>query len=342
MAETKFAKIGDIPLTIGGTLREAKLAYVTYGRLAPDHRNVILLTHGYTSSHLFADGGGSSSAEGSWSALVGPGRAIDTDKYFVVSSNMLGSSFGSTAPKCANPATGLRYGPDFPEITLTDIVTAQRRLLDVLGVRGLVAVIGPSYGGFQALAWGETFPDFMRGLVPVVTGPQAPEKGAADRLLKRFAADPAWNGGHYYDAGGLINTMAALREETLRGYGIEAELTPLMPDAWEREAHIRRAAREWATAFDANSMLTLGRASERFDATPGFHRIRAKMLYVLSRTDRLFPPSLAPSMMEALKAAGVDARYEEIDSPHGHLASGTDAAKWAPALAAFLAELREG
>src|SRR5580704_11854635 len=126
---TRFAAIGDLPLARGGTLRDARLAYVSYGTLAPDGRNAILLTHGFTSSHLFADSGGTSS-EGSWAELVGPGRAIDTDRFYVVSSNMLGSAFGSTAPSSINPDTGREYGPDFPLITLPDIVGAQRRMID--------------------------------------------------------------------------------------------------------------------------------------------------------------------------------------------------------------------
>ncbi len=119
-----IAPIGDLTLEHGGRLRAAELAYVIYGRLAPDGRNAVLLTHGYTSSHLFADEG--SAWEGSWSALVGPGRPIDTDKHFVINSNMLGSSYGSTSPCTIDPDTGRVYGPDFPRITLGDIVGAQR------------------------------------------------------------------------------------------------------------------------------------------------------------------------------------------------------------------------
>ena len=155
MSKTQLAQIGDLPLRSGGTLRAAELAYVTYGALAPDGRNAVLMTHGYTSSHLFADGG---TAEGDWSTLVGPGRPIDTDRLYVVSSNMLGSSFGSTAPRSTNPATGRPYGPDFPRLTVADIVAAQRRLLDQLGVKHLVAVVGPSYGGAQAFTWAPNTP----------------------------------------------------------------------------------------------------------------------------------------------------------------------------------------
>jgi homoserine O-acetyltransferase len=136
----------------------------------------------------------------------------------------------------------------------------------------------------------------------------------------RLAANPNWNGGDYYATGGVRATMIELRMETLRRYG--------MTD----EAVIRRAAEQWAAVFDANSLLILGRAAEQYDVTGELGRIRGPVLYVLSRTDTLFPPSLAPGVMGALHESGVDATYFEIDSDKGHLASGADAAKWAPAL----------
>lgn len=324
---TRVIPIGDLPLSGGGVLRGAELASITYGTLAPGGRNAILLTHGYTSSHLFADGGPAAS-EGSWAALVGPGRAIDTERYFVVSSNMLGSAFGSTAPRSMNPATGRPYGPDFPAITLADIVNAQRRLLDILGVNELIAVVGPSYGGFQAFTWATLHPGFMRGIVPTVTGLRAPGSDIA-ALEARFASDPNWNAGHYYALpGGIDATMASIRAETLRRYGLDAS-----------EAEIDRLALAWARQFDAHSLLTLGRAANAYDARRELHKARAKVLYVLSSTDALFPPSLAQPTMGALAQAGLDAAYVQIDGPHGHLASGTDAAKWAGSLAGFLREL---
>lgn len=336
---TLLGQIGDLPLERGGTLPNTRLAFVTYGRLAPGGQNAVLLTHGYTSSHMFAHPTGAVSSEGSWADLVGPGKPIDTDRFFVVSSNMIGSSYGSTAPMSFNPATGRAYGPDFPAITLTDIVTAQKKLLDLLGVKHLAAVVGPSYGGFQAFAWGIAFPDFMDGLVPAVTAPSRPADRGPDALEARMATAPNWNAGHYYEAGGIRATMADIREETLRRYGAEAELAPLHPEKSSLDAAIRARAEAWADAFDAHSLLVLGRVLQGWDATPHFARIKAKLLYVLSRTDALFPPSLAPTVMANLKSAGVDAAYFEIDSEHGHLASGTDAAKWAAPLRAFMDSL---
>jgi homoserine O-acetyltransferase len=338
MAETIIGDIGDLKLRSGEVLPDAKLAYCTYGTLAPDGRNAILLTHGYTSSHLFADAGPGSS-EGSWGDFVGPGLPFDPQQHFIVSTNMIGSSFGSTAPRSVNPATGKPYGPDFPAYTLADIVTAQRHLLDRLGVKGLIAVAGPSYGGFQAFAWAIEFPDFMRGIVAAVTGLRSP-RNDIDATTRRLATDPHWNGGHYYETpGGIDATMTALRADTLRTYGIEEALAARFPDPAAREAEIQRQARAWMETFDGHSLIVLGRAANAYDAEPHLSRIKARVLFVLSRTDVLFPPSSAPSTMAALQAAGVDARYAEIDSDQGHLASGLDAKKWLPELRAFMESL---
>ena len=169
---------------------EITIAYETYGTLAPDGRNAVLLTHGYTSSQHMAGRYGENGAEGSWDGLVGPGKAIDTNRLFVVSSNMLGSSYGSTNPAFKNPATGKPYGPDFPDITLVDIVTAQKALLDSLGVKHLVAVAGPSFGGYQTYQWGVAYPDFMDGLVPVVSAPKG-SRGEAAVTLAPVVGQPS-------------------------------------------------------------------------------------------------------------------------------------------------------
>jgi len=327
----------DFRLERGGTLPEVTIAYTTRGTLAPDGRNAILVTHGYTSGHQMIEPGGGSS-EGAWSTLVGPGMPIDTDRYYVVASNMLGSSYGSTNAASTDPRTGRPYGSSFPDITLTDIVTAQRRLLDHLGVRHLRAVVGPSYGGFQAFQWAVTFPDFMDGVVPVVSAPRS-RGDMTTELRARFARDPNWNGGDYYATGGMATTMTALRVETLKRYGMMEALADRFPALADREAAIHRVAAHWAESFDANSMLILGRAAEQYDVTGQLDRIRVPVLYVLSRTDQLFPPTLAPRVLDALQAAGVQASYFEIDSDRGHLASGADGAKWAPALRDFLQRL---
>ena len=341
MTDDSAYSIRDFRLQSGVVLPEARIAYVTQGRLAPDGRNAILLTHGFTSSHHFAGTGGAGASEGSWAALVGPGKAIDTERYFVVAANMLGSSYGSTSPASLNPATGQPYGPDFPEITLSDIIAQQYTLLGHLGVDHLVAVIGPSYGGFQAFQWAVDYPTFMRGIVAVVSAPRPPsDRTTLEDMIATFAKDPAWNRGHHYTTeGGMAGTMKRIRVNTLSNYGLEADLAARIADPAERGAEIERLAEAWARVFDPNSMIALRKASMRFNVTPLFSRIKARVLYVLSTTDRLFPPALAEPVMQALSAAGVQAEYVELESDRGHLASGLDAAKWAPALSRFLARL---
>jgi homoserine O-acetyltransferase len=332
----------NFKLVSGTVMPEITIAYETYGTLAPGGRNAVLLTHGYTSSQHMAGRAGANGAEGSWDGLVGPGKAIDTDRLFVVSSNMLGSSYGSTNPAFTNPATGKPYGPDFPDITLVDIVTAQKALLDSLGVKHLVAVAGPSFGGYQTYQWGVTYPDFMDGLVAVVSAPKGSGGDAAVKsLVDTLAKDPNWNGGWYYDKGGITGTLTDMRVATLRRYGIDEQLAAQFPDKANREAEIRKRAETWSKIFDGNSLVVLRKASVRFDAEKDMPRIKAKVLYVLSRTDKVFPPTIAPDVMAKLKAAGVSADYFEIDSDFGHSASGLDAAKWAPRLKAFMATLEK-
>lgn len=328
----------DFRLESGATLPEVSIAYVTRGRLDPGGRNAILVTHGYTSSHRMIVPGGASS-EGAWSTLVGPGAPIDTDRYFVVCSNMLGSSYGSTNAASVDPRTGKPYGSRFPVISVADIVTAQHRLLDHLGVRHLRAVVGPSYGGFQAFQWAVTFPDFMDGIVPVVTSPLPPASDRVAGLMKWFGPDANFNNGDYYDTGGVRETAIRLRIDTLTRYGLADSLAAQFPDPAARDRELRRIAGAWSDVFDANSLFILGRAMEHYDITRDYGRIRCPVLYVLSTTDALFPPSLAPGVIAGLREAGVDATYFELESTHGHLASGADAAKWAPALRDFIGRL---
>src|SRR5476649_2642116 len=334
-------------LESGVVMPEIVIAYETYGKLAPDGRNAVLLTHGYTSSQHMAgryagSGGAPTGAEGSWDGLVGAGKAIDTDRLFVVSSNMLGSSYGSTSPAFLNPVTHETYGPAFPEITLVDIVNAQRALLEGIGVRHLVAVAGPSFGGYQVFQWGVTFPDFMDGLVPVVSAPKGSGgQASVQALVDQLAKDPHWNNGWYYDNGGITGVLTEMRIATLRRYSIDDQLAAQFPDKAQRDAEFARRALGWAKVFDGNSLVALRKASVKFDAAKDFNKMKAKVLYVLSRTDKVFPPSIAPDVMAQLKAAKVDADYFEIDSEYGHSASGLDAAKWALRLKAFMVGLEK-
>ena len=340
-ADLKTFSFHDFHLQSGIVMPEVVISCRTLGTLAAGRDNAVLITHGNTSGPQMIDPGGST-GEGSWSEIVGPGKAVDTDRFFAICPNMLGSSYGSTNAASADPRTGSPYGPRFPDITVSDIVATQRLLLDQFRIKKLVAIVGPSYGGIQAFQWAVNYPDMMKGIAAVVTAPRVARERAQDnldRLLGALSKDPNWNGGNYYDRGGVLETVIQIRIATLKTYGIETRLRKTMSDAAKIEAAIRNEAARWAEGFDANSLVILAKALRGFDVTRQFDRIKAKVLFVLSRTDKLFPPDIAPGVMQELKAAGVDADYFLLDSDLGHSASGLDAGKWAPRLKAFMESL---
>src|SRR6266481_314583 len=166
----KSFSTSDFRLQSGIVMPEVTIAYATLGTLVPDRSNAVLVTHGNTSGPQMIEPGGSA-GEGSWNELVGPGKAVDTNRFFVICPNMLGSSYGSTNAASIDPKTGKRYGPRFPDITVGDIVATQRLLVDDLGIERLVAIVGPSYGGFQAFQWAVDYPNAMKGIAAVVTTP---------------------------------------------------------------------------------------------------------------------------------------------------------------------------
>jgi homoserine O-acetyltransferase len=340
VAETHFARIGPLDLVSGGRLADVVIAYQAHGRLDAAGRNAILLNHGYTSNAHAAGTDPATGTAGWWDRLVGPGRAIDTNRYFVVSSNMLGSCYGSTGPASVDPRTGRAYGPDFPMLSTVDMVHAQQRLLEQLGVRQLTAVMGASYGGILAFQWGVTFPDLVRGLVPVVSAPRTPAPALQQvaETIARFWQDPNWRGGRYAEAGGIADTMRVIWADTLRLYGAEAVLGARFPGPAAREKALRQMA-EAGAGFDANSFVTLGLAASHFDVTPSLEKIQAKLLFALSRTDAVFPCSLAPGILRDLVGARVQASYFELDTAFGHLAFREDQEQLDAPVGAFLASL---
>jgi homoserine O-acetyltransferase len=341
LADLRTFVASDFRLKSGTVMPAVTIAYRTLGTLAPGRDNVVLVTHGNTSGPHLIDPGGST-AEGSWSEIVGPGKAVDTNRFFAICPNMLGSSYGSTNAASIDPRTGNRYGPRFPDITVSDIVATQKALLDHLGIEKLVAIVGLSYGGFQGFQWAVDYPGMMKGIAAVVTAPMVPRDRAEaniQRLREALSKNPNWNGGDYYDRGGVLESMIEIRSATLKAYGIETRLRDTISDPEQIEAAIRDEATRWAQGFDANSLIILAKAMRGFDVTAQFSTIRSKILYVLSRTDKLFPPELAASVMPALKAAGVDADYFLLDSEYGHSATSRDAQKWAPRLREFMESL---
>src|ERR1700760_3156136 len=248
-------------LQSGVVLPEVTIAYRTLGALSPGRDNVVLITHGFTSGPQMISPGGLT-GEGAWSQLVGPGKPVDTNRYFAVCPNMLGSSYGSTNAASIDPAAGKPYGPRFPDISVRDIVATQRLLLNDMGVDKFVAVVGPSYGGYQAFQWAVDYPTAMRGIAPVVSSPIVSRERAEGRganFRATLSQNPNWNGGDYYETGGVLDTMIDIRVATLKLYGIEARLKQSMSDPKDIEAAIRKEATQWARGFDANSLIILAK-----------------------------------------------------------------------------------
>ena len=334
--ESKLFTAREFRLESGQALPTLELAYETYGTLSPAEDNAVLVVHGYTSSHHAAgrnakgkQGRGVTEGAAGWfDALIGPGKAVDTNRYFVISVNALGSAHGSSGPNAIDPRTKKPYGPTFPPISMRDMVTSQKLLVDSLGLKRLVAVIGPSMGGFQSFQWAASYPGFMRGIAASVTAPKAPNRlGGLEGLQKRLASDPNWNGGWYYENGGIPGVLEQIRYETLLNYGA-------------KEADAKVAAKSWARIYDGHSLVTLRRAIDGFDITQQYDKLKqAKVLYVNSKTDKLFDMALSPVYVSDMRRAGVDITYVELPSDKGHMASHQDAAMWAPILKAFIDKL---
>ena len=332
----------DFKLTSGAALDELEIAYECYGRLAAGRANVILVTHGITSSHYAAGAIAPDRRTGWWSEVIGPGALFDTDRFCIVSSNVLGSCYGSTGPASTDPSTGQPYGPRFPAISYEDIVNAQHMLLLSLGVERVMAVAGASIGGYQAFQWAVSFPDFIKGLIVTDTAPKDlfDSDSAADRLVADLASDPHWNGGDYYRSGGMQDKLTAIRMDILKSYGFE-EKTGLT-DADARQAMLESTARAWAREFDANSLIAMRRAMARFNVEDDLGKIRARVFYVLADTDEWFPASIGREVMARLERAGVDATFHEVKSLLGHYATVEEPEKWVPQARRFLAGLESG
>lgn len=325
----RVMNIGDVTLASGQVLPSVQVAYVVHGTLAADGGNAVLVTHGYTSGPSMLSPG-HHTAEGSWAPLLGPGRPLDTDRFFIVCSNMLGSSFGTTGPASNNPATGKPWGPDFPRITVSDIVQVQRRLLDALGVKRLRAVAGPSYGGIQALQWALDHPDRVDGCGVIVSGLFSPPGLDAETARAKFADHPDWHGGWHYGHAGLRERLFEQRRQTLRQYGLEQVYEHRYPDPQERQRRFDGGCREWADRFDPNSMVVLADAAATFDVRPRINELRARLLLMVCTTDAIFPPRAETrALLERVRAP---VRYVELDSPYGHMAPGVEWQRLEPEL----------
>ena len=359
--DKNFHRIGSFEPELGGYLEEVTLAYETWGELDPSGENAILIVHALTGDSHCAGGISEAYKRGGWwDEMVGPGRLVDTDEHFVVCSNVLGGCSGSTGPASVDPATDYQYGMRFPIVTISDIVRAQKRLLDDLGVRKLEVVIGGSIGGQQALEWALKFPDFVEKAVPVAaTGALGPQGLGMSEIGRRaIMADPNWQGGDYYGTGKSPETGLAIArmagmltyqsaEGQWERFGREEATRPALYEEFggrfEIESYLHYQGHDLTGRFDANSYLYLTRAMDLYDIGAGYasheeayERIEAEVLFVGISSDWLFPAREVRAAAELAKAAGAEAHYEEIESLNGHDAFLKDWDKLRAAVGPFL------
>jgi homoserine O-acetyltransferase len=342
-AETKTFKFGQSPqellLESGEKLGPITIAYETYGKLNDEKSNAILVLHALSGdAHAagFHAGGGD---PGWWDNLIGPGKGIDTDRFFVICSNVLGGCKGSTGPSSVNSKTGRPYATDFPLITVGDMVEAQRRLIDHLGIGKLLAVVGGSMGGMQVLQWMVSYSDRIRAAIPIATTlKHTPQQIAFNEVGRQAVmADPNWKNGNYYGgpapAKGLavarmighITYMSDVSMMEKFGRKTKSDKEPFKFSAeFEVEGYLRYRGDNFVKRFDANSYLYITKAIDNFNILNGhslgniFRGLKAKVLVLAFKSDWLYPANQSQEIVKACKLAGVDASYCEITSTYGH------------------------
>ena len=343
----------DAPLALrsGASIAGYELVYETYGTLNAERSNAVLVCHALNAGHhvagTYAD---APNDVGWWDNMVGPGKPLDTDRFFVVGVNNLGSCFGSTGPMSIDPATGKPYGPDFPVVTVEDWVHAQARLADALGIERFAAVMGGSLGGMQAIAWTTLYPSRVAHCVAVAAAPKLSAQNIAFNEVARRAiiTDPDFHGGRFYDHGvvparglqvaRMIGHITYLSDDVMgerfgRALRRHVSDTVLRNDyrftfdvEFEIESYLRYQGEKFSSYFDANTYLLITRALDYFDPALAFDGdlaralapAQADFLVVSFTTDWRFAPERSREIVETLLANGRRVTYAEVDAPHGH------------------------
>ena len=347
-------------LQSGASVRDYTLAYETYGTLNANRSNAVLVCHALNASHHVAGVyEGQDKSEGWWDNMIGPGKPLDTNHFFVIGVNNLGSCFGSTGPMHNHPDTGKIYGADFPVVTVEDWVNAQALLLDRLGITQLAAVMGGSLGGMQALSWTLQYPERVQHAVVVASAPNLTAENIAFNEVARRAivTDPDFHGGHFYEHGvvpqrglriaRMVGHITYLSDDVMNEkFG--RELRAAVVDSvtgyrystqdieFQIESYLRYQGDKFSEYFDANTYLLITRALDYFDParqfggnlSNAFARTKAKFLLVSFTTDWRFSPSRSREMVQALLDNQRDVSYAEIDAPHGHDAFLLDDARY--------------
>ncbi|HVR88401.1 MAG TPA: homoserine O-acetyltransferase [Candidatus Limnocylindria bacterium] len=382
---TQVADLAEpLGLDSGATLAPVRIAYETYGRLSASRDNVILVCHALSGDAHAAgwsddpdapttvDGVGAAQRArgglGWWDGMIGPGKAFDTDRYFVVCSNLIGSCRGSTGPGSIDTRSGREYGASFPVLTVADMVRAQRLLLRELGIERLLAVSGGSLGGMQALEWAVAYPDAVRAIVPIASTAHLGTQGVAWNAIARTAimSDPDWQGGAYYGTGRaplagikvarMVGHITYLSEQAVRekfGRRFQDRDGPsydLAATDFEVESYLRYQANSFAARFDANAYLYISRALTYFDLARSYGGgsleralapVRAASLLVSFSSDWLYPSRDSEEIAVALRATAHDATHVIIDADYGHDSFLLEEGRMTEHIAAFLDRVSE-
>ena len=340
IVESKQVRFPSISLDCGVTLQSIEVAYETYGQLNAARSNAILVTHAF-SGDAHAAGVDAVDRPGWWDDMIGSGKGFDTDKYFVICSNVLGGCRGTTGPSSIDPATGRPYAMKFPVITIGDMVRLQKMLVDSLGIRQLLAVAGGSMGGMQVLEWVAAYPDSVRCALPIASSWRHSAQQIAFNEVGRQAVmfDPDWNGGDYYGgkppARGLsiarmVGHITYMSDESMRqkfgrrlrdkdAFGFDFEVD------FEVESYLRYRGAQFVDRFDANSYLFITKAMDYFDVTQGrgalptvFENATTRFLVISFTSDWLYPTYQSLEIVRALRSRNREVAFVELESNYGH------------------------
>ncbi len=351
-----------LPLRSGASIRDYALSYETYGTLNADRSNAVLICHALNASHHVAGVyAGQDKSEGWWDNMIGPGKPVDTNRFFVIGINNLGSCFGSTGPMHTNPDTGRVYGADFPVVTVEDWVNAQARLIDALGIDRLAAVMGGSLGGMQALSWTLQYPQRVRHAVVIASAPNLTAENIAFNEVARRAivTDPDFHGGHFYQYGvvpkrglriaRMIGHITYLSDDVMNakfGRQLRDRLEPKYSTQdieFQIESYLRHQADKFSEYFDANTYLLITCALDYFDPARrhggnlslALAPATARFLLVSFKTDWRFAPARSREIVKALLDNKRSLSYAEIDAPHGHDAFLLDDARYTSVMRSY-------
>ncbi len=356
-----FTEAEGLPLDNGGVLAPFDIAYQTYGRLNADRTNAVLVCHALTGDQYVASRHPVTGKAGWWETLVGPGKPVDTNRYFVVCTNILGGCMGSTGPASVDPRTGRAYGLEFPVITIRDMVRAQKKLIERLDIGDLFCVVGGSMGGMQVLEWAATYGDKVFSCVPIATSWRHSSQNIAFHEVGRQAvmADPDWRGGRYIEEdtaprkGLAVARMAAhitylsskaLHEKFGRKLQDREAVTFGFDADFQVESYLRHQGSTFVERFDANSYLYITRAMDYFDLAAdhggvlsnAFRNTRTRFCVVSFTSDWLYPTSESREIVRALNAVAANVSFVEIESDKGHDAFLLDEPELFGAVSGFL------